>query len=381
MSVEVVCPKCSSRLKLGEQFLGRKLVCPKCRHLFHASAAAPVQAEVVEAQVVEVEPEAIFAQVVAQEPPRPKRTAQPPQVVTAEVVEGDAEEQLPGPRPKRKRKRFGERPQKSGRPAWVLPLAIGVGLIVPALVVVILVVSLRNSEVNLEKYGTALLILVPINAAILFASLFTVSVMFAGVSIGSVPVFIAKGFFLLLIIVPIHLLPAGQYIAMPFWYIGLMALFGMDMWEALMTTLINWFVGLILMFTIVGGLLESAVQKVAEMPDEDESKLAAPWGLGDIQRLGGHIIRNEVGGGPAIRYISLKGKDIKDEDIVKLRHLPVMELDLSETPITDEGLMELRRNKSLRIVDVSGTKVTAEGIKKLQLKLEGEGRDMGIKGP
>ncbi len=372
MPVEVICPACFSKMKVNEQHLGRRLVCPRCNHLFQASTAvqaAPVQ--VVEAQVVEEAP--VIAEVVAQVvPPQPAR-ARPsqPTPVVAEVVAEVQEDRPLRPRIKKRRER---EPERHGRPAWVLPVTIGVGLIIPAVVVISLVLLMKDSTVNWEKYGTALLILVPVYAAILGLSLVVVSTVMGGVTIGSVPIAIGKGFFLLLIVVPLDVFffPWGYYIAMPIWFVGLMALFGMDAYEALLAWGMCIVVGFVLKFTIVGGLLESAMVKVAVMPEEDESKLAAPWGENDINNLGGKVWWAEPEEGRRIiKLMELKDSKITDADMVKLRRLPINRLDLTNTAITDEGLMQLWRIKTITVVIVNGTKVTEEGAKQFKRKFEG----------
>jgi hypothetical protein len=388
MPVEVMCPACSSRLKLGEQFLGRKLVCPKCNHLFQASAApAPVEvrAEVVEEVWAEIaqpdspSPRPARSARPAQpakiaQAPRPKAKPQPePQPVVAEVEEAPGE-------PRRKRRKMKRSEKSGGNRAVLIPILLGAGLIVPAIVIGILVYLVQNTEFNIEKYFYGLLVLIPINAVILFISLIIVSNVMGGVELGSIPAAIAKGVGLLIVVVPImNLQPAGIYVAIPILLIGLMALFNMDIFEAMACNLINIGVSWVLQLTILGGLMTGAIDKVAEMPDEDESKLPAVWGLDDIERVGGKIFQG-LGDNRRLRLVNLKGCKITDENIASLRRIPIQELDLSDTPITDEGLKHIRR-LDVSLIKLSGTKVTKEGVDSVRLQLEGLGKDISIGWP
>ncbi|MDX1967437.1 MAG: hypothetical protein SFV23_09720 [Planctomycetaceae bacterium] len=83
----------------------------------------------------------------------------------------------------------------------------------------------------------------------------------------------------------------------------------------------------------------------------------------EIESLGGSIawVSNCVRGGIGVSFAGVK---LHDQDLCALREtLPrVVWLDLSESPITDAGLMELRSARCLEALSIDGTRITAAGL-------------------
>ena len=69
----------------------------------------------------------------------------------------------------------------------------------------------------------------------------------------------------------------------------------------------------------------------------------------------------------SVRAISLAGVEKLDPALLaRLRELPALEtLSLADSPLDDEGLLQLAGCKSLRELTLSGTKITSDGIASL----------------
>lgn len=63
---------------------------------------------------------------------------------------------------------------------------------------------------------------------------------------------------------------------------------------------------------------------------------------------------------------NLAGTDVGDPAMQSLATLPVAWLNLNNTKITDDGLWHLRDQQRLRIVTVTGTKVTRPGVQAMR---------------
>ena len=69
-------------------------------------------------------------------------------------------------------------------------------------------------------------------------------------------------------------------------------------------------------------------------------------------------------------YLGLQSCGIDDEELGQIvRHPELKRLYLDNNPVTDAGLVRLEALKSLEVLNLSGTKVTAAGVTKLQAAL------------
>lgn len=66
---------------------------------------------------------------------------------------------------------------------------------------------------------------------------------------------------------------------------------------------------------------------------------------------------------------NLAGTEVGDPAVQSISTLPVAWLNLNNTKITDDGLLHLRDQRQLRIVTVSGTRVTRPGIQAIRHSL------------
>jgi hypothetical protein len=90
-----------------------------------------------------------------------------------------------------------------------------------------------------------------------------------------------------------------------------------------------------------------------------------------VQRLGGRVIQNDNG-----IVVDLTDTTVDDDAFrrvaAKFEHLrPFGELRLANTTVTDRSLRLLPKFKTLKAVDVSGTKVTPGGVIGLRRALSG----------
>jgi hypothetical protein len=70
---------------------------------------------------------------------------------------------------------------------------------------------------------------------------------------------------------------------------------------------------------------------------------------------------------PRLKIVSLSGNRITDRGLTQIAQLThLTDLDLVATEVSDAGLIHLQGMKSLQAVDLAATRVTAEGVAKLQ---------------
>jgi len=70
-----------------------------------------------------------------------------------------------------------------------------------------------------------------------------------------------------------------------------------------------------------------------------------------------------------LRKLSLWGTQARDEGLRHLLDLPLEELALSYTNVSDEGLRYIKAHRRLRRLDISGTRITTTGVDALRRAL------------
>ena len=89
-----------------------------------------------------------------------------------------------------------------------------------------------------------------------------------------------------------------------------------------------------------------------------------------IEVLGGLVTRDETLPGRPVVEVDLSRTPITDASLEQLKELKdLRELRLSETPITDAGLKNLKEFKGLEYLDLTGTPITDAGLKDLKQAL------------
>jgi Leucine-rich repeat (LRR) protein len=115
-----------------------------------------------------------------------------------------------------------------------------------------------------------------------------------------------------------------------------------------------------LVLSIGFALLLTGCRSVA---DEDTNAEKA------IEALGGQVVRSPDASGRPIIVVSFantKGRNVTDAGLKELARLKSLQtLFLSETNVTDTGMKELAGLKSLQTLILDGTKVTDAGLKEL----------------
>lgn len=106
-------------------------------------------------------------------------------------------------------------------------------------------------------------------------------------------------------------------------------------------------------------------------------RLAEEAATSQVLSKGGMVGSNSSGTVTAIVFAGQRGDsdlaaNIADADLDVLRVFPRLhELDLSGRPITDAAVPLLSRLKTLRVLRLSGTKLTDDGVRRLQAAIPG----------
>ncbi len=133
--------------------------------------------------------------------------------------------------------------------------------------------------------GIGWAILMPVSVFLLIGSMFAASAIAGGIDFGDVRTAIPKAFFLL---APINFIGivfpwyVSLFFTPPFWIIGLMVLYGLDLWETFFLMTINWFLSLgakVLVVLIVIAMLHGAqMEKDKLAPDElEDQQIGVPF--------------------------------------------------------------------------------------------------------
>jgi hypothetical protein len=215
---------------------------------------------------------------------RPLRRNEP-----TDADDEDVEEAREVPRPRRLKRRNRKGPSRRSSPGsygfiWWL-VAGGIYLAVGAGVSFYKVAKGEVFELMMDGIGWA--ILMPVSVFLLIGSMFAASAIAGGIDFGDVRTAIPKAFFLL---APINFIGivfpwyVSLFFTPPFWIIGLMVLYGLDLWETFFLMTINWFLSLgakVLVVLIVIAMLHGAqMEKENLAPDElelDDQQIGAPF--------------------------------------------------------------------------------------------------------
>jgi hypothetical protein len=360
----VLCGSCGSKLKVPDQFAGRRAKCSKCGNVIEVKRATPPapvsprpkpkppkRKEIEERPVVKCN--------------RPEPADEPLDISADDIVEKA--------KPKKKKRRR-KQPIKSQSSVWWWVGGLAVFFL---LAFVTVVGGIRAGHgPALLMLGLMLGIMLPISLVILIVSMILSSMIAGGIDFGELHTAILKAISLLLAVNVVSLIPFfGIILAFPIWLLGLMYLFGLDFWEARFLIFINWFfnflakillVGILLHLFMHGGFDRGGVEDVepkAAVTQQDKDVMA-------ISELGGQIAEDENDPEAAITRISLANRLVKDDDLVHLKSFTALQfLDLSGTRVTDAGLVHLKVLNRLRQLNLMGTATTDAGVEDLQQAL------------
>jgi hypothetical protein len=340
MPIPITCPSCNGKLKAPENLAGRKVKCPKCSQAIPVPAAAPVAAAIE----IEEEPE----------------------------VDRDEGDEAPAKRKKKKKKK--KKAAKSD--TTIILVAGGISTIIMLGVLGLLVWTFSE---NLMYYAVGLAVSVPFSLGFLILSMVISSSIAGGIDFGDAKTAIFKALILMTVHDVVMFVPfAGPYLLS--WLVmivGLMVLYGLDFWETRFLIFINWVLHVIFFLFVFTMLMK--MFGVPYIPGgmggshdkDDEEVLVSHWTYGDIEDRKGAIGVNQQG----VFFIDLNGHrgcHIKNGHLECLDKFyeKCQELDVSNNPITDRGILKFIPNfVNLKTLIVTGTKVTPDGIAKLQKKM------------
>ncbi|HLN29134.1 MAG TPA: hypothetical protein VK395_15400 [Gemmataceae bacterium] len=385
MPILVVCEVCGKKLKAPDDYAGRKAKCAQCGNIIHIGIPADAEPQ--------PQPKPPEREERAQRLPTKPKAQEPEE---AESVEPGDELEKPKKKKKKKKKRRSQ-PEQSV-PEWVWWTGGLLGTIA-AMFIAAAVLFQTGHPLLVTFIALRVAIMMPISIVILIISLVISSAIVGGIDFSELSVVIPKALILLLVTSPIYAIPCiGGFLALPIWFIGLMLVFRLEIWETRVLVAVNWVLNWVA-FVFVLSLIINLIGLAARLPGD--LKIPLPHraanrqeaiDLKAIQSLGGSY-EPEVAENPdsPIVEISLSGSRATDADLIPVTHFSKLKvlkldktqitdsglaklkglaelknLDLSRTRITDAGLEHLKDMKQLEILSLAGTSVTNDGVKKLR---------------
>jgi hypothetical protein len=207
---------------------------------------------------------------------REARSVEPVEGALAEVARPGAASATAvevGPSPKKKKRPRTERPARDV-PDWAWATG-GCLLAVVVAAVVLLGVGLSGRFFLAAGLGTALVVAVPVGLVILIVSMFISSAVSGGIDFGDVRVAVPKAVGLLTVVSLIGFIPfIGWFIAIPVWFVGLMNLFFLDIWETRVLFIINWGVNTLFKLFVLAVIVNAVSNSLGSGKKEDEGEQA-----------------------------------------------------------------------------------------------------------
>jgi len=355
----VVCEACGKKLKAPDSYAGRKAKCSQCGNIIHIGT--PAEAE-PQPKLPEREERA------QRLPTRPKA----PEPEEADADEPGDEVDRPKKKKKKKKKKRRSQPDQSV-PEWLVWTG-GLFATIAVMGIAAGILVLTGHAWIPIFLAIRLAIMLPISIVILIISMFISSAIVGGIDFGEVHVVIPKALILLLITNPIYAIPCiGGFLALPIWFIGLMLVFRMEIWETRVLVIVNWvlnWVAFIFVLSVIINLIGLAKlprDVKVQLPHRAATQQEA-IDLKAIKSLGGsYEPEDEENPDSPIVEISLSGTRATDADLTPVTHFFNLKvLKLEKTQITDGGLAKLKGLAELRILDLSHTKITDAGLEHLK---------------
>ena len=237
MPIHVLCSSCDTRLKIGDNLLGKRLKCPACKGTFVAQDSDPPK-------VVEKAAE-----------------------VREEEESRDEEEAPSEDRPKKKKGKKKKRRRSSSAtdPTVIWWLLRGGGV---AAFMFFLLGTAVLAQPPIKFYAFYLLFMLPVGTVIFFAAMYLSSIIFEAVEIGEIHVALFKAFFLVSIVNVVSLIPFGGLLAFVIWFAGIMILFQADPWEARALIFTNWALNLGVKLLIFAAFMSLTMNEQRRFDDE-----------------------------------------------------------------------------------------------------------------
>jgi hypothetical protein len=372
MSLIIVCPSCGSKLKVPDNFAGRRAKCSKCGNPISIPATGEPEVAARPAPKVVPAPQPVN--------PKPKERYElgpqeeyGPEPQKPEAVETAADENRPKRR--KKKKQLKTRPSQ-GIPTWLWWASGCLSFLLATLVAVVIAVR-AGFTAEVIFFGVYLAVMLPCSTVILIISMIISSHLSGGIDFGEVHVVIPKALALLFVTTLISMIPyAGLVLTFPVWLLGLMYLFRLDFWEGFFLVSINWLLNLIakvfLVAIVIGIFLHGKPDLIEDEPLwQKPGNVQQKDHLDVIEEMGGSIDMDEDAPGMPVLGINFAGsRELTDAGLAHVKGLTTLRsLDLSRTRVTDAGLVHLTGLNQLQILNLTGTKVTDAGVRSLQKAL------------
>jgi hypothetical protein len=282
MPTLIVCPTCSSKLKLADNMKASKVTCPKCKSILELMGAPPPPVR---------KPQSA--------PAAPKQAPQKLREPVPEVEsEDDSVETLEPVRKKKKRRRPKFESEKY-IPEWVKWAALA-GTLVSA-VVTIMVTAAIGSDIA-RVYAIAFAIVIPIDVVLLMASMFIAGMLGGGINFGSIPLAILKTITIATVCEFVSLISVvGPLLSGVVLYAGFLLLFQLDQFETMLLVVANWLIrkilGLLIFAAIMTALMRGARMHndgpMPALPDNGEVPMPLPPG-GDGEGGARRVVPTDV---------------------------------------------------------------------------------------
>ncbi len=268
MPIRVSCPSCAAGLKIADQHVGRTIACPKCKHHLKVPAAEDVEELVLSKEETaehRPEPTPRPKKVVAIQAERPvvKRVkAAAPSLPDDDEAASEAVEDEERPIKRRRKKRRRKREDEPNAPIWPWYVAAGVSLFI-ILCAGLWLAFHTGAIATIGVIALTLVVMFPISAVFFIVSVLVTSAVGGGLDLGPLKTAIPKAVLLLCIVDLVMLLPGGLYLAMIPWIIGLMGLFGLDIWEAKIIIAVNWVLNYLFNLIVMTAIISAMMHKDA----------------------------------------------------------------------------------------------------------------------
>ena len=157
-----------------------------------------------------------------------------------------------------------------GWPGWVWGSVLG-GVGVVGSGIALGIIAATDSPSDALRMATALAVSVPVGLIILAVSIFISNMIGAGIEVGDLRATIPMVIGLLCVsTMIIFIMPfLGWFIGIPVWWLGLMRIFHLDLWETRVLFIINWGCQRIVKLLIVAIVISGTSKKAAEVPSHD----------------------------------------------------------------------------------------------------------------
>lgn len=282
---------CEKQLAVEDQHAGKTVVCPGCRTRVRIPEPELDGSE--DFELVEDE----------ENPPADQEPVQKGKHKKSAESEAAPVEEVEAPKKKKKKKRKRTKRQESGIvgmymaqalemeerekalseqytlfgwPEWVWGL-IFCGFGVFGSGIAIGIIALQGYPLVALGMAAALGIAVPFGLVVLTISIFLSSMIGVGVNFGDIRATIPKSIGLVFVVTMISFIPfVGWIIAIPIWWLGLMFIFDLEMWETRVVFIINWGVNIVLKILILTMIVAAISKKVDQVTTPDPPSKSAP---------------------------------------------------------------------------------------------------------